>query len=197
MMSGVPLETCWACNKLWNNKFYYKAASCWYFYWVIYDARIHEYQIHKQQFTPESMKVAKHISACRSGISVCVKCEADSLKNPMTFMLSYVQIWYISLCQVWGRLLEESNDFHVLLCPDLVYQSVSSVRQTPWRIQWLSCSLMSRSGISVCVKCEADSLKNPMTFMLSYVQIGQEHQTHTQCISALRSCVHWRTEGVL
>ena len=34
MMSGVPFETCWAFNKLWNNKFYYKAASCWYFYWV-------------------------------------------------------------------------------------------------------------------------------------------------------------------
>ena len=32
-------------KKLRNNKFYYKAASCWYFYWVIYDARIHEYQI--------------------------------------------------------------------------------------------------------------------------------------------------------
>ena len=45
MMSGVPLETYWAFNKLWNNKFYYKAASCWYFYSVIYDARIHEYQI--------------------------------------------------------------------------------------------------------------------------------------------------------
>ena len=24
MMSGVPLETCWVFNKLWNNKFYYK-----------------------------------------------------------------------------------------------------------------------------------------------------------------------------
>ena len=24
MMSGVSLETCWAFNKLWNNKFYYK-----------------------------------------------------------------------------------------------------------------------------------------------------------------------------
>jgi len=23
-MSGVPLEICWAFNKLWNNKFYYK-----------------------------------------------------------------------------------------------------------------------------------------------------------------------------
>jgi len=35
MMSGVPLKTCWAFNKLWNNKFYYKAASCWCFYWVM------------------------------------------------------------------------------------------------------------------------------------------------------------------
>jgi len=35
MISGVPLETCWAFNKLWNNKFYYKAASCWHFYWAI------------------------------------------------------------------------------------------------------------------------------------------------------------------
>jgi hypothetical protein len=34
MMSGVPLKTCWAFNKLWNNKFYYKYSSCWHFYWV-------------------------------------------------------------------------------------------------------------------------------------------------------------------
>jgi hypothetical protein len=31
MMSGVPLETCWAFSKRWNNKFYYKVASCWLF----------------------------------------------------------------------------------------------------------------------------------------------------------------------
>jgi hypothetical protein len=31
MMSGVPLETWWAFDKLWNNKFYYKVASCWLF----------------------------------------------------------------------------------------------------------------------------------------------------------------------
>jgi len=31
MMSGMPLETCWASSKLWNNKFYYKVASCWLF----------------------------------------------------------------------------------------------------------------------------------------------------------------------
>jgi len=31
MMCGVPLETSWAFNKRWNNKFYYKVASCWLF----------------------------------------------------------------------------------------------------------------------------------------------------------------------
>ena len=31
MMRGVPLETCWAFNERWNNKFCYKVASCWLF----------------------------------------------------------------------------------------------------------------------------------------------------------------------
>jgi len=31
MMSGMPLETCWAVNERWNNKFCYKVASCWLF----------------------------------------------------------------------------------------------------------------------------------------------------------------------
>ena len=31
MLSGMPLETCWAFSKFWNNKFYYKVASCWLF----------------------------------------------------------------------------------------------------------------------------------------------------------------------
>ena len=31
MMSGVPLETHWAFNKLWSNKFSYKVASGWLF----------------------------------------------------------------------------------------------------------------------------------------------------------------------
>jgi len=31
MMSGMPLETCWAFSKSWNNKCYYRVASCWLF----------------------------------------------------------------------------------------------------------------------------------------------------------------------
>jgi len=30
-MRGMPFETCWAFNERWNNKFYYKVASCWLF----------------------------------------------------------------------------------------------------------------------------------------------------------------------
>jgi hypothetical protein len=40
MMNGVPLETCSAFKKLSNNKFYYKAASCWYFYSEIISWRL-------------------------------------------------------------------------------------------------------------------------------------------------------------
>ena len=29
MMSGVPLETCWAFNERWNDKFCCKVTSCW------------------------------------------------------------------------------------------------------------------------------------------------------------------------
>ena len=31
MMSSIPLETCWAFNERWNNKFCYRVASCWFF----------------------------------------------------------------------------------------------------------------------------------------------------------------------
>jgi hypothetical protein len=38
MISGVPLETCWAFNERWNNKFCYKVASCWLFLLNIHPA---------------------------------------------------------------------------------------------------------------------------------------------------------------
>jgi hypothetical protein len=48
MMRGVSLETCWAIDKHWNNKFYYTVTSCWLFlYDLYYDARIHEHQVYQ------------------------------------------------------------------------------------------------------------------------------------------------------
>ena len=39
MTSGMPLETCWARNERWNNKFYYKVASWWLFLlsWAVFN----------------------------------------------------------------------------------------------------------------------------------------------------------------
>jgi len=44
LMSGVPLETCWAFNKRWNNKLYYKLHPVGISIQSYYDARVHEYQ---------------------------------------------------------------------------------------------------------------------------------------------------------
>jgi len=46
MMSGVPLETCWAFIKFWNNKFYYKLRLVGISTELYYDARTHEYEIY-------------------------------------------------------------------------------------------------------------------------------------------------------
>ena len=46
MMGGVSPETCWAIKKHWNNKCYYKVASCWFCLWdLYYNAWIHEHQV--------------------------------------------------------------------------------------------------------------------------------------------------------
>jgi hypothetical protein len=55
MMSGMPLETCWAFNKFWNNKFYYKVASYWLFLLII--TAMHGYMNIKNTQIP--------LSACR------------------------------------------------------------------------------------------------------------------------------------
>jgi len=71
MMSGVPFETFWAFNKLWNNKFYYKAAYCWYFYWIFHDARIHEYQIYKDQHCFDARFFCNLTFFCRGKLIPC------------------------------------------------------------------------------------------------------------------------------
>jgi hypothetical protein len=107
MMSGVPLETCWAFNKLWNNKFCYKAASCSYLYRVIYDARIDEYQTtgtsHDLLLRYISLKFATlHCNFAFASLqTVSIHCAALLL-----FLVGVVDGWYLSYCpvlQVYSR----------------------------------------------------------------------------------------------
>ena len=48
MTSGVPLETCWAFNEPWNNKFCYKVSSCWLF--LLNHTRMHGSMNIKREF---------------------------------------------------------------------------------------------------------------------------------------------------
>jgi len=67
MMSGVPLETCWAFNKFWNNKFYYKVASCWLFLLISTGL----YHIHSQHQEPLTQYQQFHESEATNHHSLC------------------------------------------------------------------------------------------------------------------------------
>jgi hypothetical protein len=71
LVSGVPLETCWAFNERWNNKFYYKVASCWLF--LLSRTTMHE-----------SMNIKYFRKPCRlwDNVEILVYCRAtDAADN--------------------------------------------------------------------------------------------------------------------
>jgi hypothetical protein len=72
MMSGMPLETCWAFNKFWNNKFYYKFTSCWLF--ILIHTTMHG-----------SMNIKKYIFVC---IYCCIVANPSTVETSHTNLIS-------------------------------------------------------------------------------------------------------------
>jgi hypothetical protein len=71
MMSGLPLETCWGFNERWNNKFYYKVASCWLFllsHTTMHGSMYIKCNIHISYDNERNLKVTSH-----KIILMCVK----------------------------------------------------------------------------------------------------------------------------
>ena len=66
MVSGVPLETCWAFNERWNNKFCYKVASCWLFL-------LNKYRLSKLPIRCDTKDIRRPIYSFEDG---CTKKEA-------------------------------------------------------------------------------------------------------------------------
>jgi hypothetical protein len=64
MMSGVPLETCSAVNKLWNNKFYYKVASCWLF--LLIHTTMHGSMNIKKKMNKDLLRASGVVTKCNS-----------------------------------------------------------------------------------------------------------------------------------
>ena len=95
MMSGMPLETWWAFNKRWNDKFYYKVASCWLF-WLIHTA-MHGSMNIKYTYMPNFkcwfslLIVAKHFYPVRFYIAWYSRYK--------TFYVDYLHIY-----QLWQKI---------------------------------------------------------------------------------------------
>ena len=73
MMSGTPLETCWAFNERWNNESYYKVASCWLFPLIhttmhgamsITDAQFFEFIEHRSTCFGRSFRPSSGVQDC-------------------------------------------------------------------------------------------------------------------------------------
>jgi len=83
MMSGVPLETCWAFNERWNNKFCYKVASCWLFLpnlsrccvctvhlcsFFVFTVRVHNGRLNGRLLDPWSCRKCNFIIFCEGNL---------------------------------------------------------------------------------------------------------------------------------
>ena len=129
-MSGVPLETCWDFNKLWNNKFYYKSASWWYFCWIIHDEWIHEYQIYKRQtghrYTYTLIRTPKGI--CTKGTQLSGLTGLCIIYTKFFTLLQYINQMLqtqFELLMLSGVPLETYWDFNKLWNNKLYYKAAS------------------------------------------------------------------------
>jgi len=159
MMSGVPLETCWAFKKLWNNEFYYEAASCWYFYWVIYDARIHEYQtdfvssFHRMFIQSSNITILDPVgSFSASEISHVWHCDCFAKQHLGEIIYMHV----VEVCHaVWACM----SSWFVTIC--VYYIPTVTVTQHSENIQYGVGSCASRKPLTALVtECQYMSWNN-------------------------------------
>ena len=85
MMSGAPLETCWAFKKLCNNKFYYKAASCWLF------LQIHCWRICGLLWEPDALRWSSWFE--QAEFLTCTGRYSDDQKWHIKWAIYVVRVW--------------------------------------------------------------------------------------------------------
>jgi hypothetical protein len=154
MMSGVPLETCWAFNKLWNNKFYYKTASCSYFYWVIYDARIHEYHIFIRNFSSLSFHIYIYIYM--------------SYKWVYPLIISH---WYLACISPFTHTFHKFKHITADLIGVIIFEEEHGLRSTTWTVIALVCAeLRYRRSLAVNSHVLEGQIRNPAHLCQSIIR---------------------------
>jgi hypothetical protein len=107
MMSGMLLETCRAFNKRWNNKFYYKVASCWLFL-----------LIRKEVQSCENQRPQIQLELLMMSGMLLETCRAFNKRWNNKLYYKVASCWLFLLirkevqsCDVWGTLLMFSSNW--------------------------------------------------------------------------------------
>jgi hypothetical protein len=100
MMSGMPLETCWDFNKLWNSGFCYRVASCLLFLlihttmhgsWILdlwlHGAQLHGAELHEMLFL-----------YAFSAFPICILCFCFSYMHFLLFLYAFIAF---PICIYW------------------------------------------------------------------------------------------------
>jgi hypothetical protein len=131
MMSGVPLETCWAFNYRWNNKFCYKVASCWLF--LLNHATMHESMNIKFTYIPFRELQGGTEMLCAGNIYLN-SCNSYLVRFPEDFIPHILGNFNILLQNLWVYL----PMIFVRLVLVITYRSSSGWNRVQWVSFWSS-----------------------------------------------------------
>ena len=138
MMSGMPLETCWAFNERWNNKFYYKVASCWFF--LLIHTTMHE-SMNIKSPCPLPKRVLCTVRSSASSVSNSTFLSLPEYHKLAAYVFFLVFSLLLSSLQQrvlegssYARCVQSSYPAFVLLCVGWIFPPGLSVGLTLFRI---------------------------------------------------------------
>jgi hypothetical protein len=132
MMSGVPLETCWAFNERWNNKFCYKVESRWVFLLNLTISPIK--QISNIRTMPNQVLSKLHNAIFNFKGQYLLICSRNS--HLISTYKSDVFVRVVELCSTWRTLIQFG-----IAVPSILYY-VHYYWVTTYPFQTVYCALL-------------------------------------------------------
>jgi hypothetical protein len=152
MMSGKPLETCWAFNKFWNKKFHYKVVSCWLF--LLIQTAMHGSMnikcIRDDQVSVVANQDGTSSVAHQNVVSCAHSAQLVFWELPQ-FLSSGNHVWPVRWIRLDSLFLGPSSVCYGIICKTCQYSvsSLAPVGGSSSRVWFLQIGLTS---LLVCVK---------------------------------------------
>jgi len=177
MINDVPLETCWAFNELWNNKFRYQVASCWLLLlnvhicyresviaqtgWGLWFITL-ELWIHFQnetrlllRYRPTWMNFSQHSDCHQNGLLLCGLQQSsfhwidDYVSNNNAFYKDSGWLWMILIASEWLWIIKEDTELceYVYMTPSH-FLAPNALTVSEWA-QCLKLEVLTKTGVNL------------------------------------------------